>query len=146
MNKLTERLVSDAEQDGQISAETRSELQQHQQQQQQQQQGQDASDDSGPSIFERVATVFESAEAAEARRRRALSREAVLSQIGDLKEKLDGRKRLGSVDPAVAKAKADVVTCLRLHDRRPLDCWEEVEKFKNEVARLEKTNIDELLG
>lgn len=27
---------------------------------------------------------------------------------------------------------------MRDNDRRPLDCWEEVEKFKVEVKKLEK--------
>ena len=41
-------------------------------------------------------------------------------------------------DKGVEKAKEDVVKCLRINDRRPLDCWQEVEVFKKEVGRLEK--------
>lgn len=41
------------------------------------------------------------------------------------------------LDTGVAKARDDVVKCLRGNDRRPLDCWEEVEAFKNEVRRVE---------
>lgn len=57
-----------------------------------------------------------------------------------LKEKLKRRKMKEEVvkDKAVEKAKGEVVNCLRLNDRRPLDCWREVEVFKGEVARLER--------
>ena len=41
-------------------------------------------------------------------------------------------------DKGVEKARGEVVTCLRVNDRRPLDCWREVEAFKREVGRLEK--------
>lgn len=41
-------------------------------------------------------------------------------------------------DKGVVKAKDSVVKCLRENDRRPLDCWREVEAFKREVGRLEK--------
>ena len=40
------------------------------------------------------------------------------------------------VDGAVEKARQEVITCLRVNDRRPLDCWREVEDFKREVGRL----------
>ena len=49
---------------------------------------------------------------------------------------------MAEVDKDVAKAKEDVTKCLRLNDRRPLDCWKEVEKFKAEVGRLEKKFVD----
>jgi len=41
-------------------------------------------------------------------------------------------------DKGVMAAKDGVVKCLRENDRRPLDCWREVEAFKREVGRLEK--------
>ena len=64
--------------------------------------------------------------------------------IDTLKEKLRARKMRENVigDKDIAKAKEKVVQCLRVHDRRPLDCWREVEGFKREVGRFEK----ELLG
>jgi altered-inheritance-of-mitochondria protein 13 len=40
----------------------------------------------------------------------------------------------------------DVVSCLRLNDRRPLDCWKEVQEFKKEVARLEEAFVDRIVG
>jgi altered-inheritance-of-mitochondria protein 13 len=50
------------------------------------------------------------------------------------------------VDERVEQARNEVVTCLRLHDRRPLDCWKEVEGFKKEVARLEEAFVDRVVG
>ncbi|KAL4781593.1 hypothetical protein BJX76DRAFT_335199 [Aspergillus varians] len=77
---------------------------------------------------------------------RELSRESVNSDIEELRLKLEGRKKLAELDSGVAKAQADVVSCLRLHDRRPLDCWKEVQDFKKEVARLEEGFVDRIVG
>lgn len=57
--------------------------------------------------------------------------------VQELKKKLEQRKSLKEQDPGVEKAKTDVVRCLRDNDRRPLDCWKEVETFRKEVRRLE---------
>lgn len=78
---------------------------------------------------------------------RDLSRAKVQEQIDELKEKLKGRQLRDDVakDKAVEKAKSDVVSCLRLNDRRPLDCWQEVETFKKEVSRLEKRFLGRVL-
>ena len=59
----------------------------------------------------------------------------------DLRQKLESRKKLDKVSPEVEKAKEKLVGCLRTNDRRPLDCWQEVENFKTEVGRLEKAFI-----
>ncbi|KAL2820011.1 DUF1690-domain-containing protein [Aspergillus granulosus] len=77
---------------------------------------------------------------------RELSRESVNSDIEELRAKLEGRKKLAELDDGVLKAKADVVSCLRLNDRRPLDCWKEVQEFKKEVARLEEAFVDRIVG
>lgn len=77
---------------------------------------------------------------------REVSRHSVLSEIEQLRQKLDGRRRLVELDEGVEKAKQEVVTCLRLNDRRPLDCWKEVEGFKREVARLEQAFVDRVVG
>ncbi|KAF9886239.1 hypothetical protein FE257_011852 [Aspergillus nanangensis] len=77
---------------------------------------------------------------------RSLSREKVNTDIEELRAKLEGRKKLAELDEGVSKAKADVVSCLRLNDRRPLDCWKEVEGFKREVARLEEAFVDRIVG
>ena len=60
-------------------------------------------------------------------------------EIDALKEKLEKRRVKEEVagDKGVEKAKEKLVQCLRVRDRRPLDCWEEVEGFKKEVGRLE---------
>ena len=61
-------------------------------------------------------------------------------EIDDLKKKLQQRRIKEEVvgDKKVTEAKESVVKCLRENDRRPLDCWKEVEAFKREVGRLEK--------
>merc|ERR1712093_579018 len=45
----------------------------------------------------------------------------------------------------VEKAKSEVVKCLRANDRRPLDCWKEVETFRQEVRRLESTWVEKIV-
>ncbi|KKK25290.1 hypothetical protein P175DRAFT_0503741 [Aspergillus ochraceoroseus IBT 24754] len=77
---------------------------------------------------------------------RELSRETVNTEIEELRTKLAGRKKLAELDDGIEKAKADVVSCLRLNDRRPLDCWKEVAEFKKEVARLESAFVDKIVG
>lgn len=59
------------------------------------------------------------------------------NEVQELRRKLEARKQVREVDEGVAKAKAAVVGCLRENDRRPLDCWREVQAFKGEVRRLE---------
>ena len=49
------------------------------------------------------------------------------------------------VDGAVEKARQEVITCLRVNDRRPLDCWREVEDFKREVGRLEQRFLGKVM-
>ena len=65
-----------------------------------------------------------------------MSRDSVTKEIEQLKAKLEQRKKLEQADADVTKAKEAVVSCLRTHDRRPLDCWKEVETFKHEVGRF----------
>ncbi|KAE8147302.1 hypothetical protein BDV25DRAFT_160656 [Aspergillus avenaceus] len=77
---------------------------------------------------------------------RDVSRESVNSEIEELRAKLDGRRKLVEIDEGVEKAKSTVVSCLRLNDRRPLDCWQEVEAFKKQVAKLEEAFVDRVVG
>ncbi|TKA78506.1 hypothetical protein B0A55_01975 [Friedmanniomyces simplex] len=65
------------------------------------------------------------------------SSESVKKEVMDLRQKLESRKKVESVPKGVEQAKEKVVQCLRTNDRRPLDCWKEVEEFKREVGRLE---------
>lgn len=69
-----------------------------------------------------------------------LSSQNMEKEIVSLKEKLKRRRVKDDVvkDTGVEKAKGELVDCLRLKDRRPLDCWKEVHAFKEEVGRLEK--------
>lgn len=77
---------------------------------------------------------------------RDVSRDSVASEIDQLRSRLDGRRKLAELDEGVSKAKADVVACLRLNDRRPLDCWKEVDAFKREVAKMEQAFVDRIVG
>ena len=75
-----------------------------------------------------------------------MSRHSVNAEIEKLRTRLDGRRKLLDLDDGVAKAKSDVIGCLRLNDRRPLNCWEEVEAFKKEVAKMEAAFVDRIVG
>lgn len=86
-----------------------------------------------------------SATLAEKQRQKDMSRDSVTKEIERLKAKLEQRKKLEQADADVTKAKEAVVACLRTHDRRPLDCWKEVETFKHEVGRLEKEFVHKTL-
>lgn len=68
-------------------------------------------------------------------------------EIEELKQRLSQRKLREDIitDKGVKKAKDDVVRCLRVNDRRPLDCWQEVETFKIEVGRLEKDFLGRII-
>lgn len=77
---------------------------------------------------------------------RSLTRDAVNEDVEQLRAKLEGRRKLVELDDGLVKAKDDVVSCLRLNDRRPLDCWKEVEGFKKEVARMEQAFVDRVVG
>jgi altered-inheritance-of-mitochondria protein 13 len=52
---------------------------------------------------------------------------------------------VGTLDKDVEKARDEVVKCLRENDRRPLDCWREVEKFKEEVRRVEDKWVEKVV-
>ncbi|KKY13821.1 hypothetical protein UCDDS831_g08646 [Diplodia seriata] len=96
-----------------------------------------------PSLAEKLADSLSSADAvAERQRRREISHGAVQREIDGLRKKLDERKRLELPDKRVEEAKIKIVECLRVNDRRPLDCWREVEAFKKEVGRLEKEFVE----
>lgn len=77
---------------------------------------------------------------------RDLTRDSVQSEVEQLWSKLEGRKKLAELDEGVQRARTDVVGCLRVNDRRPLDCYKEVEGFKREVARLEEVFVDRVVG
>lgn len=98
---------------------------------------------SEPSFAEKLADATSSSSTlAEKQRQQDMSRTSVTKEIEQLRAKLAQRKKLEQVDADLNKAKEDVVTCLRTHDRRPLDCWKEVETFKSQVARLEHEFVE----
>lgn len=68
-------------------------------------------------------------------------------EIEKLKGKLKQRQLKEDImkDKEVNHAKERVVACLRLNDRRPLDCWKEVETFRREVGRLEGAFLGRVL-
>jgi len=68
--------------------------------------------------------------------------ETVSKEVEELRKKLSSRKKLDKADTATEKARNELVNCLRLNDRRPLDCWEQREAFKKEVLRLEKEFVE----
>ena len=72
------------------------------------------------------------------------SHDSVQKEIMALKQKLSARKKVEKVTPEVEKAKESLVQCLRTNDRRPLDCWQEVEEFKREVGRLEQAFVQKV--
>ena len=73
------------------------------------------------------------------------SNDSVSKEVAELRNKLERRKKLEQTDAAVEKTKEGLVQCLRVNDRRPLDCWEQVEAFKAEVAKLEQKFVDRAL-
>ncbi|PQE24477.1 DUF1690 domain-containing protein [Rutstroemia sp. NJR-2017a BBW] len=76
---------------------------------------------------------------------RQVGRDAVQKDVQQLKTKLERRRKLVEVDEGVVKAKSEVVRCLRENDRRPLDCWREVEAFRREVRRLEGEWVEKVV-
>ncbi|KAK3695420.1 hypothetical protein B0T22DRAFT_455240, partial [Podospora appendiculata] len=75
----------------------------------------------------------------------ALSRQTVSKEVEALRAKLEERKKVRQLPDSVEAARGAVVRCLRENDRRPLDCWKEVETFKEEVRRLEKGWVEKVV-
>jgi MICOS complex subunit MIC19 len=76
----------------------------------------------------------------------SLTRHEVSKEVQALRAKLEQRKGVREVPEPVEAARGDVVRCLRENDRRPLDCWREVERFKEEVRRLEKGWVEKVIS
>lgn len=101
----------------------------------------DSNDDTSPSLKEKISSALTSSSSHKDR-----SNDSVSKEVAELRSKLERRKKLEqSPDAAVEKAKEGLVQCLRVNDRRPLDCWEQVEAFKAEVAKLEQKFVDRAL-
>ncbi|RSL88005.1 hypothetical protein CEP52_015343 [Fusarium oligoseptatum] len=67
----------------------------------------------------------------------SLSQHTVNKEIEAMRKRLEERKQ---------GARNEVIRCLREHDRRPLDCWQEVENFKAEVKKLEKSWVEKVVS
>ncbi|CAJ2503927.1 Uu.00g113210.m01.CDS01 [Anthostomella pinea] len=74
-----------------------------------------------------------------------LSNQAVSKEVEALRARLDKRKQLRTLPESVETARGEVVRCLMEKDRRPLDCWKEVEAFKEEVRRLERGWVEKVV-
>ncbi|TLS22669.1 uncharacterized protein PpBr36_05656 [Pyricularia pennisetigena] len=75
------------------------------------------------------------------------TRFTVSKEVAALREKLEEeRKKVHSLPDEVESARSEVVRCLREHDRRPLDCWQEVANFKEQVRKLEKGWVDKVVS
>ncbi|KAF4470057.1 ochre suppressor tyr-tRNA [Fusarium albosuccineum] len=76
----------------------------------------------------------------------SLSQHTVSKEIEAMRQKLEERKQVRALPENVEGARNEVIRCLREHDRRPLDCWQEVENFKIEVKKLEKTWVEKVVS
>lgn len=70
----------------------------------------------------------------------------VSKEVAELRQKLEERKQVRELPEGVEGARSEVIRCLRENDRRPLDCWQEVEKFKVEVKKLEKSWVEKVVA
>ncbi|KAK4172474.1 hypothetical protein QBC36DRAFT_304442 [Triangularia setosa] len=71
----------------------------------------------------------------------------VSKEVQALQKKLGECKKIRSQLPEnLENARSEVVRCLRENDRRPLDCWKEVEAFKEEVRRVEKGWVEKVVS
>jgi len=89
--------------------------------------------------------LIPSSDSSEEKARKAASSQKVQQEIEKLKQQLGQRKVLHELPKNVEKARGDVISCLRLNDRKPLDCWKEVEVFKQEVRKMEEKFIGDVL-
>ncbi|ORY86898.1 hypothetical protein BCR37DRAFT_376179 [Protomyces lactucae-debilis] len=62
--------------------------------------------------------------------------------INDLKKKLQKRPTLGAEDKEVSAQREKVISCLKSHQGRSLDCDHEVTAFKESVAQLQRKFVE----
>jgi altered-inheritance-of-mitochondria protein 13 len=93
--------------------------------------------------------------------KKSATSQKVQQEIEKLKQTLGQRKVLKELPKDVESAyvrplnstlavltrhrRQDVISCLRLNDRKPLDCWKEVEVFKREVRKMEENYVSSVL-
>ncbi|KAJ9603263.1 hypothetical protein H2200_012041 [Cladophialophora chaetospira] len=78
-------------------------------------------------------------------KRKAQTSQKVQEEIEKLKQQLGQRKTMKDIPKEVETARQDVISCLRINDRKPLDCWKEIEVFKREVRKLEENYVSSVL-
>ena len=98
------------------------------------------------SLKEQQAKLSASAPTDEKDQQNKPSRQTVSKEVEALRAKLEERRKVRELPDSVEAARGEVVRCLRENDRRPLDCWREVEQFKEEVRRLEKGWVDKVIN
>ncbi|EGD83839.1 hypothetical protein H112_07519 [Trichophyton rubrum D6] len=99
--------------------------------------------------FDRVPATSapaESSDEAAAINPKMISSGRVAKEIEALRESLASRPTIRKLDPELETAREGVVKCLRDNQKRPLDCWQEVDTFKREVARLEKEWVQKMIS
>jgi MICOS complex subunit MIC19 len=69
----------------------------------------------------------------------------VFEELEKLRKGLGERKKVRDMPRDVERAREELVGCLRKNDRRPLDCWREVEAFKGSVGKMEEEFIGKVL-
>jgi MICOS complex subunit MIC19 len=84
-------------------------------------------------------------EDSEEAKRKAQTSQKVQAEIERLRSTLAQRKVLRDLPKGVESARNDVISCLRINDRRPLDCWKEVEVFKRSVKTMEDEFVSKVL-
>ncbi|VUC30362.1 unnamed protein product [Clonostachys rosea] len=74
------------------------------------------------------------------------SHHKVSKQVEQFRRKLEERKQVRTLPESVEGARNEVIKCLTDNDRRPLNCYEEVEKFKVEVKKLEQQWVNKVVS
>ncbi|RVX71046.1 hypothetical protein B0A52_03411 [Exophiala mesophila] len=103
------------------------------------------SDSSSSSILSVSPKELFSSESEAEKARKGQTSEKVRQEIEKLRQTLGQRKTMTQLSTEVETARQDVISCLRLNDRKPLDCWKEVEAFKREVRKLEENYVSSVL-
>lgn len=86
-----------------------------------------------------------SSESEQEKARKSQTSQKVQGEIDKLKKALGERKTVKEIPKEVEEAREGVISCLKLNDRQPLDCWKEVEIFKREVRKMEEQFVGKVL-
>ncbi|KAK1921969.1 hypothetical protein DB88DRAFT_496731 [Papiliotrema laurentii] len=80
------------------------------------------------------------------REKPGMSSEVLGRDIEEVREKVERmrKERAAREGEGVQRAREGVVRCYKEKSDRPLDCWKEVEAFKQEVGKLEQAFVKSL--